>query len=161
MSQTVLLLNDAPVVEMTEREALVPAVASEVLRRLGATPLPYTVGGLVQTSVRRRATRASLSRPVHSSRGDLKWPAYRYCRRHGQFSLARLLHAPPPDSPHPSLRADGSPLSRPSLMPLCLCLLAQSGHVPAYRRCEERALLSPRPLGPALSAVLRSPSPSG
>ena len=112
-----------------------------------------------ETPVWRRATRASLSRPVHPSGGDFKPSTRRTRRWHGHFSLARFRsqeqkttddsarwRVPPPIPaaraaagirPHPPLRVSGHRRRRASL-PLCLQLLAESGRVPTETRSEER-----------------------
>jgi hypothetical protein len=63
---------------------------SQSLRSLAPSVVPLRMGGLFQTAVRRSTTRATLSRSVHPSRGDLK-PSTRHPGRwHDHFSLARF-----------------------------------------------------------------------
>src|SRR5215469_15431786 len=48
------------------------ASESEDVRRVAASAVPLRMGGLRKTPVWRCATRASLSRPIHPSRGDFQ-----------------------------------------------------------------------------------------
>jgi hypothetical protein len=66
------------------------ASESEDLRSMAPPAVPLPMGGLRQTPVRRCATRASLSRPVHPSRSDFKPSTRRPCRWHGHLSMARF-----------------------------------------------------------------------
>jgi len=66
------------------------ASESQGLRSVASSAVPLQMGGLLKTSFWRRATRASLSRPVHPSCGDFKPSPRGTCRWHGHVSLARF-----------------------------------------------------------------------
>ena len=141
---------------------------SEDVRSVASSAVPLPMGGLLETSFRRCATCASLSRPVHPSRGDLQPSTRRTRRWHGHVPLARFrsqkqeasddaagrrVPAPIPAAraaawirPHPPLRVSGSSPPRRHAP----ALLSPAGRIQAGFRpkpgLQEKADSSPRPL---------------
>jgi hypothetical protein len=60
--------------------------------RFPSSCVPFPMGGLFQTSIRRCATRAAVSRPVHPSCGDFKPSTRRSCRWHITFRWRDSAH---------------------------------------------------------------------
>ena len=136
------------------------ASESESVRSVASPAVPLPMGSLFKTSLRRRTTRTSLSRPVHPPCGNLKPSTRRAYGRHGHIPLARLgsqkqktphdfarneflrrflLHVLPPGFVrirHFGLMAHRR---RGASLPLCLQLLAKSGRVGSDAGPEEKA----------------------